>query len=123
MGSTRFLLETFWPRKNRSDRIQKRKNDPGFVEMEIDSVDGIDTCDESDKRGRTSAVCFAILFYWGLFELIILTLVLLNTNRKNYGQQVINNLCEERCASYIENGLITRLLLAMYMTLGAAKVS
>lgn len=95
-----------------------------------DSVEkGIDiTNDDENTHGisigdRPRSICFSILFYWGLFEVNLIALVLLNTGRENYGQQVIHKLCEEDCANYITNGLIIRQLLALYMTMGAFRVS
>lgn len=89
---------------------------------------GIDFTNDGENTNGTriddgpQSVCFKILFYWGLLEVNLIALVLLNTGRENFGEQVIQHLCQKKCANYITNGLIIRQLLALYMTLGAFRV-
>lgn len=104
-------------RRNTRNRL-KTGSVSDCVEEDIDTASS-----DIEVDDRPRSVCFTILFHWGLFEMFILTMVLLKNGRKNYGDQVIHKLCENDCPNYITNGLIIRLLLALYMTLGAFRVS
>lgn len=108
--------------RDKKDTKQKYVKNCDSVEKGIDiTKDGENTRYVRIDDGPRS-MCFKILFYWGLFEVNFIALVLMTNGRKNYGQQVLQELCEEDCANYITNGLIIRQLLALYMTLGAFRV-
>lgn len=110
--------------KNTNRKVTKESaKNSDCMEKGVDATDGSENPNELEIDDGSQSVCFVILFYWGLFEMLILSLVLLKSGRKNYGQQIIQNLCENDCPNYITNGLIIRLLLALYMTLGAFRVS
>lgn len=123
MGSTRYLIQALVHGEKNDKQNYKKKITADRLERGIDTIDACENVDKIDGDDGPRSMCFIILFYWGLFEMVILSLVLLKTGRKNYGQQVIHKLCENDCSNYITNGLIIRLLLALYMTLGAFRVS
>lgn len=121
MSATQLILQTFVHKKREREKLKEGK-DVDCMERGTDTtIDGNTTEEVGDDHPSSSF--FNILFYLGLFELIIVSLVLLSTSRNDYGKEVIGNMCQKKCSEYITNGLIIRLLLALYLTLGAFSVS
>lgn len=123
-----------------SDRRKKQEAQKRFMcslekllnnaEKGIDQTDSRSIEQRIDFVGEDSAprrsICFNFMLCMGLFELLVLSLVLIQTDRGNFGAEILGKFCSYKdgsCENYITNGLIIRALLALYMTFGAFLVS